>query len=95
MQNVKQYQRNEDFIYRKIVDEMILVPIHNDVADMDAIYTLNGVGAFLWDHLDRPTTQNHLQEAILSEYGVDPEVVFADLEKFLGEMTAIGAVQEV
>ncbi len=89
------YERNQDFIYRKVVDEFVLVPIHQDVADMDCIYTLSGVGAFVWERLGGPATRAELQAAILDEYGTDPEVVAADLESFLGEMTAIGAIRRV
>jgi hypothetical protein len=89
------YERNPDFIYRKVVDEFILVPIHQDVADMDSIYTLNGVGAFVWEHLDQPRTQADLQAAMLEEYAADPEVIIKDLEHFLGEMTSIGALRRV
>jgi hypothetical protein len=89
------YERNPDFIYRKIVDEAVLVPIHQDLADMDSIYTLNGVGAFVWEHLDAPGTQADLQAAMLDEYAADPEVLFADLERFLSEMATIGALRKV
>ncbi len=88
------YERNPDLIYRKVVDEFILVPIHQDVADMDSIYTLNTVGAFLWEHLDQPRTQAELQAAMLDEYEAEPEVLSADLEHFLGEMTSIGALRK-
>jgi hypothetical protein len=93
--NDSRYQRNPDFIYRRIVDESVLVPIHRDVANMDSIYTLNEVGAFIWEQLEQPTTQSALQGAILHAYDADPGVLLADLERFLGEMYAIGALQEV
>jgi hypothetical protein len=89
------YERNPAYIFRKVVDEFILVPIHQDVADMDCIYTLNGVGAFIWEHLVQPTTQADLQAAMLDEYAADPELLIADLERFLGEMSTIGALQKV
>jgi hypothetical protein len=89
------YERNPDYIFRKIVDELVLVPIYQDVADMDCIYTLNAVGAFLWERLAQPATQAELQAALLVEYDAEPEVVAADLEDFLREMTAIGAVRKV
>ena len=89
------YEKNPDFIYRKIVDEAILVPIHQDVADMDCIYTLNGIGAFIWEHLDQPSTQTELKAQVMSEYDADPEVLVADLERFLSEMTALGAIRRV
>ena len=92
---VAHYERNPDFIFRKIVDESVLVPIHQDVADMDCIYTLNGVGAFVWEHLDAPATQADLQAAVLDEYAADPQALTTDLESFLHEMTTIGALRMV
>ncbi len=89
------YARNPDYIYRKIVDEVILVPIHQDVAEMDCIYTLNSVGAFIWERLEKPATRAELQSALLEEYDVAPETAAADLESFLREMTGIGAVRKV
>jgi hypothetical protein len=89
------YQRNPDFIYRKIVDESVLVPIHQDVADMDSIYTLNEVGAFIWEQLEQPTTQSALQAAILEAYDAQPDILTADLEQFLDDMRTIGALREV
>jgi hypothetical protein len=95
VEQMMRYERNPNYIFRKVVEEFILVPIHQDVADMDSIYTLNGVGAFLWEHLDQPRTQADLQAAMLEEYAADPQVLIADLERFLGEMTAIGALRKV
>ena len=89
------YQRNPDYIFRKIVDELVLVPIHQDVADMDCIYTLNGVGAYLWERLDRPATHADLEREILDEYAADPDAVVADVDGFLREMVAFGAIQKV
>lgn len=89
------YARNPDFIYRKIVDEAVLVPIHQNVADMDCLYTLNGVGAFVWEHLDQPRTRKELQEAVLGEYAADPDTLVKDLERFIDEMTSIGSLKQV
>lgn len=93
--NDTKFQRSPDFIYRKIVDESILVPLHKDVADMDAIYTLNAVGAFIWEQLENPVSKEELQTALQNAYDADPEILDADLVRFLEEMTAIGAVIEV
>jgi hypothetical protein len=89
------YERNPDFIFRKIVGEAVLVPIHQDVADMDCIYTLNHVAAFIWEHLEQPATLASLREAVLGEYAADPQMLAADLPHFLDEMTAIGALRKV
>lgn len=89
------YARNPDFIYRKIVDESVLVPFHNNVADMDCIYTLNSLGAFIWEQLTEPATRVQLEQAVLAEYDADPAVVVSDLDRFLAEMISIGAMRQV
>jgi hypothetical protein len=94
-QEEARYERNPDFIFRRIVDEAVLVPIHQQVADMDCIYTLNDVGAFVWERLERPATPAELQAAMLDEYAAEPEALIADLENFVREMSAIGALRKV
>jgi len=89
------YQRNSDFIFRKIVEEMVLIPVHQNVANMDAIFTLNGVGVFIWEQLAEPMTKDNLQTLLLDEYEVDPRVLMTDLDVFLGQMKELGAVGEV
>jgi hypothetical protein len=95
VKNGKNYTRNPDFIYRKVIDEFILIPVHQDVADMDSIYILNGVGAFIWENLDPSTTLTDLEATLLEEYDADPNEITNDMERFLRDMTDIGAIQEV
>jgi hypothetical protein len=95
MNNEEQrYVRNADFIFRKIVEEMVLIPIHKNVADMDSIYTLNDLGAFLWEKLEKPCTAQELENAVLDEYVTDRDTVQADLEQFLQNMMAICAIEK-
>lgn len=89
------FERNPDYIFRKIMDDAVLVPLHQDVADMDCIYTLNDVGASIWGLLTQPASFSDLEEMVLAEYEADPEVLKADLVRFLEEMVNIGAVQKV
>ena len=90
-----QYLRNPDFIFRKIVEEMILVPIHEDIADMNSIYTLNEVGCYLWEKLAEPITIGELKKAVLEEYDAPPEQVSVDVDQFLNDLGAFSAVQKV
>jgi len=89
------YERNPDFIFRRIVDEAVLVPIHRQVADMECIYTMNPTGAFIWAQLEKPAAYDQLKAALLDEYDAAPEVIATDLEDFLAEMAAIGAVRRI
>lgn len=94
MPKTTQYQRNAAFISRKIVEETVLVPIHNNVADMNCIYTLNELGAFIWEQLEQPCTQARLNEVVLAAYDANPEILQQDISQFLAEMTEIGAIQK-
>ena len=90
-----QYERNPDFIYRRVVDELVLVPVRQEVADMDCIYTMNAMGAFIWERLERPATLADLQTAVGEVYAADPEVVAADVLEFIQELESAGAVRRV
>ncbi len=94
-QEEPRYERNPDYIFRRIVDEAVLVPIRREVADMDCIYTLNEVGALIWQELDAPATEAELQDAILAEYAADDKTVAVDLERFLEGMMDIGAIRRI
>lgn len=87
------YERNPDFVFRTIVDEAVLVPIRRQVADMDHIYTLNAVGAFVWGRLDGTATFAGLEAAIIDAFAAEPGVVAGDLRDFLLEMETIGAIR--
>ena len=89
------FARNPDYIFRKIVDEYILVPIHQDVADMECIYTLNEVGAFIWDCLSEPTKSNEIAELIADNFEVETDEAREDVEDFIEQMIDIGAVKRV
>lgn len=89
------YERNPDFIFRKIVDELVLVPIRQNVADMDCIYTMNPVGAFIWERLDGRLTLGDLRTAIVETYGVADEVADSDVLEFVSELEQAGAVRRV
>jgi len=68
----KKYIRNPNFIFRKIVDETILVPIRQNVAELNCIYSLNEVGSFLWQKLAEPQDLSTLQSAVVSEFAASP-----------------------
>lgn len=93
MTNQQQYEQNPAFIHRQIVDEMVLVPIHQNVVDMESVYTLNTVGASIWSLLKQPASHTELKSALLDEYDVDPDLLEADLIRFINEMLAINAIR--
>ena len=87
--------RNQNFVYRQIVEEMVLVAIRQNIAELDSIYTLNELGAFIWKQLEDPRSNLELEKAILAEFDVDDEVVRTDLASFIQDLEQIGAIEKV
>ena len=88
----QQYRRNEKFVYRKIENETILVPIKDNVGDMSCIYNLNEVGAFIWEHLDGEKTLNDILIMITDEFDVTTDDAEIDLHDYINDLDEIGAI---
>jgi hypothetical protein len=88
----QRYQRNENFVFRRIEDETILVPIKDNVGDMGSIYKLNEIGAFVWEQLDGERSLATLKDKIIAEYEVAPRKAEADLSEFVAGLVDIEAL---
>jgi hypothetical protein len=88
----KHYKRNENFVFRKIKSETILVPIKDNVGDMEFIFTLNEVGAFVWEHLDDKNRLLDIKNMISEEFEVSSQEAEKDLCEFVGQLKEIEAV---
>jgi hypothetical protein len=76
-----------NFVARAVDEELVLVPLRNNVADMTEIFNLNEVGHFIWNEIQEGATVEALTEKIVSEYEVEKAVAQADLEAFLKDLS--------
>ncbi|MBW2646537.1 MAG: PqqD family protein [Deltaproteobacteria bacterium] len=90
----KVYTKSDSIVSRKIADEVILVPIRQDVGDLESIYTLNEVAARIWELVDGKTTVNEIKDIVVNEYEVPPIEVEKDIVGCLGELESVKAVTE-
>jgi hypothetical protein len=75
--------KQKNIIAKKINNEYILVPLTGNVANMEALYTLNETAAFLWEKIDGTKNITGLAEEIVKEFKVElPEAMF-DTKDFL------------
>lgn len=91
----KCYCRNENFVFRRIEDETILVPIKDNVSDMGSIYSLNEIGAFIWEQLDGSRNLVTVHDKIIDEYEVSHQKAEADLRAFMNDLIEIEVVRLV
>ena len=86
------YKKNENFVFRKIEDETILVPIKDNVGDMGSIYNLNEVAAFVWEQLDGQKNLRDIKHRLSDEYEVSAEKAEDDLFEYIAQLTEIEAI---
>ena len=91
----RRYRKSPDLVFRQIAGEFVLVPIRHDVADLEAVYTLAGVGARIWELLDGERDGYAVLDQIVQEYDVTPDEVRTDLVEFLGELEAVQGIVPV
>ncbi len=89
------FHKNPNMVFRKIADEYILVPIQHDVTDLDAIYELGGIGAFIWELVDGVCDGYQMLAQITERYAVTPEAAQADLVEYLEQLVSINAIVPV
>lgn len=81
------YTQSPSIVTRKTGNEYVLVPIANNIADMNSVYTLNETGAFLWEQIDGKKSVKDLIEALVNEYDIDVDTASGDVMSFIEEMS--------
>lgn len=80
-------------VTRRIAGETILVPVAGDVADLEAVYTLNEVGSFVWDLIDGQRSAQAIAEAVCADYEITLEQAVPDVDDLLAALTSRGLVR--
>jgi hypothetical protein len=95
IQAILVYQKSLDLVARRILNELILVPIRRKVAEVECLYVLNEVGACIWELIDGKRPVREICDAIVKEFAVNEAEAEADLLKLLAQLGEIGAITEV
>ena len=90
----KVYSKSNSIVSRKIADEFILVPIRQNVGDLESIYTLNETGARIWELIDGKRNMGEIKDKIVGEFEVTPEEAEKDLVEHLQQLEKIKAIIE-
>ena len=89
----KKYTKDPNIVFRKVVDECILVPVKQKADELDSIFTLNTVGSRIWELIDGEKSITDIKEILINEYEVTNEEAEADLKEFIEKLEQIGAVR--
>lgn len=89
----KRYAHAPDVIDREIAGEVILVPIRDNVGDLEHIYTLNETAAWIWALLDGTRTLADVRQAMVAEFEVEDEQAGTDLLALVEELSGLGVIR--
>ena len=73
-------------VFRRINDECLLIPLTDNIADMDSLYRLNEPGVFIWELIDGKRDIRDITAAMAEEFDVDLAEAEKDIIEFLEQV---------
>jgi len=91
----KAYVKSGEFVTRAVAGVTIVVPISAGVGDLDSIYTLNEVGATIWQLIDGTATVDAIASVVAREFEVATDEAKADVLEFVTSLAGAGLIRPV
>jgi len=89
----KVYKKSDSIVSRKIADEFVLVPIRQNVGNLENIYTLNDVAARIWELIDGKRSIGEIKKKICQEFEATPEAAEKDIREFLSKLEKVEIIE--
>jgi hypothetical protein len=86
------YKKNSNFVYRKIANESIIIPIVNNSADLTSIYTLNETADFIWNELGKNKNIESIINSLTKEFGTSYDEAIDDTITFIKNLKKLGLI---
>jgi hypothetical protein len=84
---------SSSIVTRKTGNEYVLVPITDNIADMNSVYTLNETGAYIWELIDGKKNVEEIITALTKEYDIDKQNAREDVFTFIDAMSKYLIIQ--
>ena len=85
---------SDNFIFKEINDEYMLIPISNGNVDMSRVFNLNEIGAIVYKGLRDGMKVSDIIDKICLEYDAPREVVTEDVDEFITQLKSRGIYNE-
>ncbi len=86
-------KRNPDMVSRTIDDETILMPLYKTSDEINCIYTLNEVGARVWELIDGKKSLSQIKSKLSQEFEATEKEMDRELSKFIEDLKKIKAIK--
>ena len=82
----------QGYLLREVAGKKVALPVA-DTLDLNKMITLNDTGAFLWERMQKETTQAELVDELLAEYDVTKEKAAASVAAFVKKLDENGFLE--
>lgn len=82
----------DGFMLRRFGENYIVVAVGDDAEDFNKLITLNTVGAFIYNLMEKDVTYEEIVSAVLDKYEADRKTVENDINKFLADGKKAGLI---
>ena len=81
------FSHSPGIVTKKTGDEYVLIPVANNIADMNSVFTLNESGAFIWELIDGKRNVEMIINTLTEEYDIDYDSASKDVFSFINNMS--------
>lgn len=82
----------QGYLLREVAGKKVALPVA-DTLDLNTMITLNDTGAFLWERMQKETTQAELVDELLAEYDVTKEKAAVSVAAFVKKLDENGFLE--
>ena len=83
------FEMKSKFVARNVGDELILVPLTGNVAQMNELFTLNETARFIWENISENSTVEDIEISMTEAFEIDNETARKDIESFILKLESV------
>ena len=77
------------FVAREVGNELILVPLADNVAKMSELFTMNETARFIWENSTETMTNDELVQLMTDTFTIDKVTASKDITVFLNHVETL------
>lgn len=83
-----------EYVIRKIVDEIVVVPVGKTALEFKGMIVLNEVSEVIWSCLKKETTLEEILRCVMEEFDVSEQEAKEDIENILDTLRYVKLLDE-
>lgn len=80
------HKLKSNLVARTVGNELILVPLTANVAQMNELFILNETGKFIWENINENSTILEIESSMIETFDIDSATAKKDIGLFLSKL---------